>query len=275
MIRTVKPTTSGQRGISYEDRHIITVSKPNKKLTSHKKRISGRDEFGRISIRHRGGGAKRQYRLVDFSSGNIGQSATVETIEYDPNRNARIALIRYNNDEKRYIVAPQKIDVGQNISFDDKTRISVGNRCLLEHIPTGVSIHNIELTPSSKAKIVRSAGTQGLILSKDELYAHIKLPSGEVRKFNLACRASIGQVSNIEHKTITVGKAGRMRHMGKRPTVRGKVMSTRSHPHGGGEASNSIGLKYPKTPWGKHALGVRTRDKHKPSSILIVKRRSL
>jgi len=273
MIRTVKPTTSGQRGISYEDRSVITVKKPYKKLTTHKKKISGRDDRGRISVRHRGGGAKRQYRIIDFSSGTLGMTATVETIEYDPSRNARIALISYENGEKRYIIAPLSVTVGQKISFDDKTRIDVGNRCLLENIPTGTPIHNIELHPSSKAKIVRSAGVQALILSKDKEYAHIKLPSGEVRKFNLACRASIGQVSNVEHKAITIGKAGRMRHIGKRPTVRGKVMSTRSHPHGGGEASNSIGLKYPKTPWGKHALGVRTRDKHKPSSSLIVKRR--
>lgn len=274
MIRQVKPTTSGQRGITYEDRHVLTTTKPYKKLTVHKKKISGRDDRGRISIRHRGGGAKRQYRIVDFGSGSLGASALVETIEYDPNRNARIALIRYEDNVKRYIIAPATLQVGQKIYFDDVTRIVAGNRCLLDTIPTGVPIHNIELTPSSKAKIVRSAGVQALILSKDELYAHIKLPSGEVRKFNRACRASIGQVSNIEHKAITIGKAGRMRHMGKRPTVRGKVMSTRSHPHGGGEASNSIGLKYPKTPWGKHALGVRTRDKHKPSSSLVVKRRS-
>lgn len=274
MIREVNPTSSGQRGVSYEDRSIITIQKPYKKLTVHKKRTSGRDEFGRISIRHRGGGAKRHYRIIDFSSGIIGKTARVETIEYDPNRNARIALIRYENDERRYIIAPLNIGVGHTISFDDKSQISIGNRCLLEHIPTGTPIHNIEISPSSKAKMVRSAGSQAIILSKDELYVHIKLPSGEVRKFNLSCRASIGQVSNVEHKAVTVGKAGRMRHMGKRPTVRGKVMSTRSHPHGGGEASNSIGLKYPKTPWGKHALGVRTRDKHKPSSSLIVKRRS-
>lgn len=272
-MKTMKPTTSGLRMVVYESRSEVSVKKPFKKLTKPSNKIDGRDRFGHISIRHRGNGEKRMYRMIDFSQSKNGETAQVNTIEYDPNRNARIALIRFEDGERRYIIAPADIKIGQNITISENTTIKLGNRMQIGNIPTGIMIHNIELQPNSKAKLVRSAGTGATILSKDDRYAYIKLPSSEVRKFGLKCFASIGQVSNIEHKAIKVGKAGRKRHMGIRPTVRGKVMSPRSHPHGGGEGVNPIGLKYPKTPWGKHAIGGKTRKKSKPSSILIVKRR--
>ena len=271
MIKSRKPTTSGQRFVQYEDKSKITSQKPHKKLLKVINKKSGRDVLGHISTRHKGGGAKRLYRLVDFSNTTF-KDAKVETIEYDPNRNAYIALINIDGN-KKYIIAPTELKIGQLISFQDETSIKAGNRMQLKNIPTGSFIHNLELQPSSKAKIVRAAGTAATLLSKDDLYITVKLPSGEIRKFNPLCYASIGQVSNPEHKLIKIGKAGRKRHMGIRPTVRGKAMHPAAHPHGGGEGVNPIGLKYPKTPWGKIAIGGKTRKVKKPSSKLILVRR--
>jgi large subunit ribosomal protein L2 len=272
-MRIVKPTTSGQRGIIYESRKDITTKKPAASLTRILKKTGGRDAFGHISTRHRGGGVKRKYRIIDFSSGKPNMEAIVKTIEYDPNRNVRIALIKYSDEEIRYILASVGLKVDDKIEFGEKVRIKNGNRMQIGHIPAGTIIHNIELQPGSKAKIVRSAGTGALIQSKDGDYVNVKLPSGEVRKIHILSYASIGQLSNVEHKAMQVGKAGRMRLMGRRPHVRGKAMNPNDHPHGGGEGHTSIGLKYPKTPWGKHALGVKTRKKKKPSSAFIVKGR--
>lgn len=267
-----KPITSGQRGVSYDDRSDITSKKPARSLTKRLNKTGGRDRFGHISTRHRGGGVKRKYRIINFTPGNIGIKGVIQTIEYDPNRNTRIALVKYDDQTICYILAPNETKVGDTV-ISGKGKINPGNRMPLEFIPNGVAIHNIELQPGSKAKLVRSAGTSALVLSKDGDYANVKLPSGEVRKINLKCNASIGQLSNIEHKAISVGKAGRKRLMGRRPSVRGKAMNPNDHPHGGGEGQNSIGLKYPKTPWGKHALGVKTRHKKKPSTSFIVKGR--
>lgn len=271
-MRIVKPTTSGQRGVTYEDRSNVTSQKPAKSLTTRLNKTGGRDRFGHISTRHRGGGVKRKYRIIDFSAGIDGAKGIVQTIEYDPNRNTRICLIKYEDQSIAYILAPNEIKVGDTV-ISGKAKINPGNRMMLEHIPTGVAIHNIELQPGSKAKLVRSAGTSAIVLSKDGDYANIKLPSGEVRKIHLKCYASIGQLSNIEHKAVSIGKAGRQRLMGRRPSVRGKAMNPNDHPHGGGEGNTSVGLKYPKTPWGKHALGVKTRHKKKPSTSFIVKGR--
>jgi large subunit ribosomal protein L2 len=272
-MRIVKPTTSGQRGITYDSRKDITAKKPAASLTVTLKKTGGRDRFGHISTRHRGGGVKRKYRIIDFGPGKTGQTATVKTIEYDPNRNVRIALIKYSDEEIRYILAPLDLKVDDTIEFGENVKAKLGNRLKIKNIPTGMTVHNIELQPGSKAKIVRSAGTGAIIQSKDGNYANVKLPSGEVRKIHVESYASVGQLSNIEHKAISVGKAGRMRLMGRRPHVRGKAMNPNDHPHGGGEGHTSIGLKYPKTPWGKHALGVKTRKKKKPSSAFIVKGR--
>ena|SRR3989338_10506467 len=271
MIISRKPITSGQRSVQYEDRSVITSQKPYKKLLQVLNKKSGRDNLGHISTRHKGGGAKKMYRSINFGNEPL-ESATVETIEYDPNRNAYIALINEGGN-KKYIIATTKIKVGQLISFNKETLAKDGNRMLLKNIPTGLMIYNIEIQPDSKAKIARAAGSAATILSKDDEYVTIKLPSGEIRKFNPNCYASLGQVSNAEHKLIKIGKAGRKRHMGVRPTVRGKAMHPAAHPHGGGEGVNSIGLKYPKTPWGKHARGVRTRKGNKPSAKFISNRR--
>lgn len=269
----VKPTTSGRRGMSFEDRSDITAKKPFKKLTVKLNRTGGRDSFGHISTRHIGGGAKRHYRIINFSSVGEGVTGEVKTIEYDPNRNARISLVKLDSGNHIYIISPIGIQIGQKIEFGSDVKNNLGNRQKIKNIPTGVAIHNIELYPGSNAKLVRSAGTNAKILSKDGDYAHIKLPSTEVRKIHIECFATLGQVSNIEHKDLVYGKAGRKRHMGIRPTVRGKAMYPAAHPHGGGEGVNPIGLKYPKTPWGKNAYGVITRKSKKPSNNAIVRSR--
>lgn len=273
MLRKIKPTTSGQRGMSYESREMISSKKPLKRLTVSLKKTGGRDIFGHLSTRHIGGGAKRKYRLIDFGSIEKCKEAVVKTIEYDPNRNARIALIECSDQQLRYIIAPHQIKIGQKLQFGKDAKNDIGNRMQIKDIQNGVAIHNIELYPSSKAKLARSAGTSAKILSKDGDYANIKLPSSEVRRIHVNCYASIGQVSNIEHKDVVVGKAGRKRHMGIRPTVRGKAMHPDAHPHGGGEGVNPIGLKYPKTPWGKNAYGKITRKAKKVTSKFIVKSR--
>jgi large subunit ribosomal protein L2 len=251
----------------------LTKKKPEKSLTVRLKKHAGRDENGRISIRHRGGGNKRKYRLIDFTMNDrLGDRAEVVAIEYDPNRSARIALIRFENGERRYILAPQGLLVGASVVAAESAEAQVGNRMPLSAIPTGIPIHNIEMEPGRGGKLVRSAGQAATLLAKEGDYGLIRLPSGEMRRIHIRSFASIGAVSFPEHNTVRLAKAGRRRHMGWRPTVRGKAMNVHVHPHGGGEARSSIGMKHPKTPWGKPALGVKTR-RNKRSDRFIVKRR--
>lgn len=273
-IRKYKPTTPGRRHSSVDMFLDVTTTTPYKPLLTIKKRTGGRNSTGRITVRHRGGGAKRQIRIVDFRRTKYDVPARVETIEYDPNRNARVALICYADGERQYMVAPVGLGVGDTVvSSQTKVDVKIGNRLRLDMIPEGMAIYNIELKPGKGAEIVRSAGTMARIMAVDGKYAQIKLPSGEIRLFLRQCMATIGQVGNPDYRHIRWGKAGRKRHLGIRPTVRGKAMNPCDHPHGGGEARNPIGLKAPKTPWGKKALGVKTRNPKKASSKLIISRR--
>lgn len=271
-IRKVRPTTSARRKMSYVDYSSLTRKKPTKSLTVPLKKHSGRDKLGHISIRHRGGGAKRLYRLVNFKQQKIDIPAVVESIEYDPNRTAFIALIKYEDGQKSYILSPKDLKVGDHIITSQKGDIKIGNRLLLRNIPTGISIYNIEIKPGEGGQLIRSAGSSASILAKEGKYAHLRMPSGEIRKIHQDCFATIGIVSNESHSAIHFGKAGRVRHLGIRPTVRGKVMSPAAHPHGGGEGVNPIGMKHPKTPWGKPTIGYRTR-RHKYSDKFIIRPR--
>ncbi len=272
-VKLLKPISNARRGMSVDDFADITSKKPVKSLTTFIKRKAGRNAQGKITIRHRGGGAKRQYRLVDFKMlGNV--DLTVETIEYDPNRSARIALVVDSEGKKSYILAPAGAKVGAKIVYGDEAEIRNGNRKPLKDIPVGTIIYAIELEPGKGAQLVRSAGTKSQLVAKEGGMIQIKLPSGEIRLVSENCLASIGVVSNSEHSNIKVGSAGRKRHMGIRPTVRGKAMNPVDHPHGGGEGGTSIALASgPKTPWGKPALGKKTRDKKKLSGKYIVKAR--
>ncbi len=253
---------------------ILTRNKkPEKKLLVRIKRTGGRDSSGKISVRHIGGGARKMYRLVDFGQGKQDMKAEVKSLEYDPNRTAFIALVEYEDKEKRYILAPKGLKVGDKIETSKKTEVSIGNRMKLKNIPAGTEIYNISLEPEEKGKCVRSAGAKAIVMAHDEGFTLLKMPSSEIRKFKGDCYASIGIVSNQEHRFKKIKKAGTKRRMGKRPAVRGSAMNPCDHPHGGGEGKAPIGLKYPKTPWGKHALGVKTRKKNKWSNKLIVKRR--
>ena len=273
-IKKYKPTSAGRRISSVDAFEDITTSKPEKSLLKIIKKQGGRNSQGKITVRHKGGGAKRFYRLVDFKQDKYDIPGTVSTIEYDPNRNARIALITYKDGEKRYIVAPAKLTVGMTILSSKKdVPIEVGNRLPLDKMPMGMMIYNVELRPGYGAKLARSAGAMIQLMAVEGKYAQLKLPSGEVRLVPKKCAASIGQVSNADYMHIRWGKAGRKRHLGIRPTVRGSVMNPVDHPHGGGEGRQSIGLKAPKTPWGKKALGVKTRSKKKKSNSLIIRRR--
>lgn len=273
-IKKYKPTSAGRRISSVDAFEDITTSKPEKSLLKIIKKQGGRNSQGKITVRHKGGGAKRFYRLVDFKQDKYDIPGTVSTIEYDPNRNARIALITYKDGEKRYIVAPAKLTVGMTIlSSKKEVPIEVGNRLPLDKMPMGMMIYNVELRPGYGAKLARSAGAMIQLMAVEGKYAQLKLPSGEVRLVPKKCAASIGQVSNADYMHIRWGKAGRKRHLGIRPTVRGSVMNPVDHPHGGGEGRQSIGLKAPKTPWGKKALGVKTRSKKKKSNSLIIRRR--
>jgi large subunit ribosomal protein L2 len=274
-IKKYKPLTPARRKSSVDDFSDLTSKKPEKKLLKSKKRTGGRNVTGRITVRHRGGGAKRNIRLIDFKRDKFDIPAKVKTIEYDPNRNARIALVIYKDGEKCYIVAPKELKVGQEIisSKDKKIKIQAGNTMPLKNIPEGSMIYNIELTPGKGGQLARGSGASAQLMAIEGSYATIKLPSGEVRKINKDCLATLGSVSNSEYITIRWGKAGRKRHKGVRPTVRGKVMNPVDHPHGGGEGRQPIGLKYPKTPWGKNALGVKTRKPKKYSDKLIIQRR--
>jgi large subunit ribosomal protein L2 len=274
-IKVYKPITPARRKSSVDTFEDITTSKRNKKLSVGKKRKGGRNNTGKITVRHRGGGAKRSYRLIDFKRDKFDIPGKVVSIEYDPNRNARIALVQYADGEKRYIIAPQQLIVGAEVLSNQGKRIKVqpGNAMALEYIPVGTFIYNIELQPGKGGQIARSAGNSAQLMAVEGRHATIKLPSGEVRKVLKGNMATIGAVSNPDFMNIRWGKAGRKRHLGIKPTVRGKVMNPNDHPHGGGEGSNPIGLKHPKTPWGKPALGVKTRKTKKASNKLIVSRR--
>jgi len=273
-IKIYKPVTPSRRTITVADFSSLTTKKPNKSLTIKLKTHAGRDDLGHISVRHRGGGVKRHYRLVDLKQFGK-QTNKVLTIEYDPYRSAFIALIesQTNKGKKSYILAPDGLKVGDIVEVAEKAEIIIGNRMQLKNIPSGTQIHNLEIQPRSGGKIVRSAGQYATISSKEDDYTNVKLPSGEIRKFHRQCYGSIGRLSNIQHSNVVIGKAGRKRWMGIRPTVRGKAMYPAAHPHGGGEGRNPIGLKYPKTPWGKIAIGGKTRKKKKPSNKFIVKKR--
>ncbi|MDO8513327.1 MAG: 50S ribosomal protein L2 [bacterium] len=272
-LKLIKPTTSGQRKMSYTDFSSITKKKPEKTLTAPLQKNAGRDASGRISVRHQGGGAKRLYRLIDFKQPKCDVPATVEAIEYDPNRTSFIALIKYEDGVKSYIIAPQELKVGDKVITSFKGEIKTGCRYKIKNIPTGIPVYNIELIPGRGGQIVRSAGSSATILAKEGKYAQVRLPSGEVRMIHLEGFASIGTVSNPLNSSARIAKAGRKRHMGIRPSVRGKAMNPVDHPHGGGEGNTSIGLKHPKTPWGKPALGKKTR-KIKYSDPFIVRHRS-
>jgi len=271
-LKMYRPTSPGRRAMSGSSFEEITKSKPEKSLLMPLKKNAGRNNQGRITVRHRAGGAKRRLRVIDFKRDKIGVPGRVTAIEYDPNRSARIALIFYADGDKRYILAPQELEVGDTIQAGENAEIRPGNALPLKALPTGTTIHNIELQRGKGAQMVRSAGGSAQLLAKEGDYAHIRLPSGEVRLVRSECMATVGQVGNAEHQGISLGKAGRSRWLGRRPTVRGSAMSPRDHPHGGGEGRSPIGLPGPKTPWGKPALGYRTR-KNKASDRLIVRRR--
>ncbi len=270
-LRTYKPTSPGQRGTVLADFSEITKKKPEKSLLAPLKKRGGRNNKGRITVRHRGGGHKRRYRIIDFKRDRTAE-AGVLAIEYDPNRSARIALVQCSDGAKRYIIAPDGVGVGQRISAADDASVAVGNTAKLKDIPTGTYVHNIELSPGRGGQLVRSAGVVAQVMAHEGKHSLIRLPSGEMRMILAECKATVGQVGNLDHKNIKLGKAGRSRHRGIRPTVRGSAMSPRDHPHGGGEGRSGIGLPHPKTPWGKPALGPRTR-RRRASDRLIVRRR--
>jgi large subunit ribosomal protein L2 len=272
-IRQFKPTSPGRRGASGYTFEEITKKKPEKSLTEPLKKSGGRNNQGRITVRHRGGGHKRKYRIIDFKRNKIGVPATVIAIEYDPNRSARIALVQYEDGEKRYILCPLGLKVGDRVESGPEAEIRVGNALPLRNIPTGTVIHNIELYPGRGGQMVRSAGAAAQLIAKEGDYALLRMPSGEMRRVRAECMATVGQVGNVEHNQISLGKAGRSRHRGIRPTVRGSAMTPRDHPHGGGEGKAPIGLPGPKTPWGKPALGYRTRH-NKRTDKYIVRRRT-
>jgi len=271
-IKKFKPTSPGRRFVTVSTFEEITKTEPEKSLMEPLKKSAGRNTQGRLTVRHRGGGHKRMFRVLDFKREKDGIPAKVASVEYDPNRSARIALLNYADGEKRYIIAPVGLEVGQTVISGPDSDIKVGNCLPLKNIPLGTMIHNIELYPQGGGQLVRSAGTSAQLMAKEGKYANIRMPSGEMRLLLLTCRATIGQVGNVDHENITVGKAGRKRWMGIRPTVRGVVMNPVDHPHGGGEGRSPIG-RNPVTPWGKPALGARTRRKNKTSDKLIVKRR--
>ncbi len=274
-LKKYKPTTPSRRFMSVVDyQSYITREEPEKSLTKPKKQKAGRNNQGRITLRHRGGGNKRKYRIIDFyRRDKDGVPGVVRSIEYDPNRTAFIALVVYRDGEKRYIIAPEGIKVGDEILSGPDAPIKPGNALPLSKIPEGVPIHNIEIVPGKGGQIVRAAGTQAVMLSKDENWIYVRLPSGEIRKFHHECYATVGQVSNVDHENVVMGKAGRRRWLGFRPSVRGVAMNPVDHPHGGGEGRTKG--KIPKTPWGKIAKGVKTRNPRKPSSAFVVKRRRI
>ena len=272
-IKNYKPNTPGTRGMSTLVNDEITKTTPEKSLLVKKSKTGGRNNQGKITVRHIGGGARRKYRLIDFKRNKDGVEGRVASIEYDPNRSANIALINYLDGEKRYIIAPLGLKVGDKIENGVNADIKVGNALPLENIPVGTTVHNVELNPGAGAKLARSAGTSVQILGKEGKYVIIRLRSGETRKVLATCRATIGEVGNSDYELVNLGKAGRKRHLGIRPTVRGSVMNPNDHPHGGGEGRAPIGRAQPMTPWGKPALGLKTRKTKKASEKLIMSRR--
>ena len=272
-IKKYNPTTPGLRGMTGSTFEEITADKPEKGLTETVKKHSGRNARGKITVRHRGGGTRLRYRIIDFKRDKDDIPAKVKTIEYDPGRSANIALLVYADGEKKYIIAPKKLKVGDKVMSGEKADIVEGNALPLKNIPVGTVVHCIELKPGKGAQMARSAGTKAQLMAKEGKYAQVRLPSGEVRMVRIECRATIGEVGNEDHGNIKIGKAGRKRNMGIRPTVRGSVMNPNDHPHGGGEGKAGIGRDGPVTPWGKPALGYKTRKKNKPSDKYIVKRR--
>ena len=272
-IKTYNPYTPSRRQMSGYDFEEITTSTPEKSLTVSLKKNAGRNAQGKITVRHRGGGSRRKYRIIDFKRNKDGIPAVVKTIEYDPNRTANIALVCYADGEKRYILAPVGLKVGQEIMNGANAEVKVGNCMELKDMPVGTQIHNIEMHPGHGGQLVRAAGVSAQLMAKEGKYAIIRMPSGEMRMIPIVCRASIGQVGNSEHNLVNIGKAGRKRHMGIRPTVRGSVMNPNDHPHGGGEGRAPVGRPGPCTPWGKPALGYKTRKKNKQSNKMIIRRR--
>ena len=272
-IKTYRQYTPSRRQMTGSDFAEITKTTPEKSLLAPKSRQAGRNNQGKITVRHRGGGAKKKYRIIDFKRNKDGIAATVIGIEYDPNRTANIALICYEDGEKAYILAPEGLKDGMKVMNGPEAEVRVGNCLPLSEIPVGTQIHNIELYPGKGGQLVRSAGNSAQLMAKEGKYATLRLPSGEMRMVPIICRASVGVVGNGDHSLINVGKAGRKRHMGFRPTVRGSVMNPNDHPHGGGEGKTGIGRPGPSTPWGKPALGLKTRKKNKSSNKLIVRRR--
>jgi large subunit ribosomal protein L2 len=272
-VKKFRPTTNARRGMSTLVNDEITKNTPEKSLVVKKKKASGRNNLGRITVRHRGGGEKRKYRLIDFKRNKFDVTGKVAAIEYDPNRSANIALINYKDGEKSYIIAPKDLKVGDIIVSGQNVDVKVGNAMPIANIPVGTVIHNIELRPGKGAQLARSAGSSAQILGREEKYVLIRLRSGETRKVLGTCMATIGEVGNTDYALVNLGKAGRTRHMGIRPTVRGSVMNPNDHPHGGGEGRAPVGRKQPMTPWGKPALGMKTRNNKKASTKLIVSRK--
>ena len=272
-IKTYNPYTPSRRNMSGYDFEEITASTPEKSLTTSLKKHAGRNAQGKITVRHHGGGSRRKYRIIDFKRNKDGIPATVKSIEYDPNRTANIALICYADGEKKYILAPVGLKVGQTVMNGAEAEIKVGNCMELKDMPVGTQIHNIEMYPGHGGQLVRAAGVSAQLMAKEGKYATLRLPSGEMRMVPIVCRATVGVIGNGEHALVNIGKAGRKRHMGIRPTVRGSVMNPNDHPHGGGEGKTGIGRPGPCTPWGKPALGLKTRKKNKQSNKMIVRRR--
>jgi large subunit ribosomal protein L2 len=273
-IKKYNPTSPARRHMSVSAFEEITKTTPERSLLEPLKKNAGRNSYGKITVRHRGGGNRRKYRIIDFKRDKDGVAANIIAIEYDPNRSANIALLEYEDGEKRYIIAPYGIKVGDKLVSGSGADIKPGNAMNIADIPVGTLIHNIELSPGRGGQLVRGAGTSAQLMAKDGGYAQVRLPSGEVRMIRLDCKATIGQVGNLDYENIKIGKAGRKRHMGWRPTVRGSVMNPCDHPHGGGEGKSPIGRPSPMTPWGKPALGLKTRSKKNKSNKFIVKRRN-
>jgi len=273
-VKVYKPTTPSRRGMSVLTFEEITAKKPERSLLVSLKKHSGRNSYGRITVRHKGGGVRRKYRLIDFKRNTTDAEATVVSIEYDPNRSANIALIQYDDGKKAYIIAPDKLSVGDKIRSSVEADIKPGNCLPLEFIPLGTLVHNVEMHPGKGAQLVRAAGMYAQVMAKENGYAQLRLPSGEVRMIALNCKATVGTVGNSDHENVNLGKAGRKRHMGIRPTVRGSVMNPCDHPHGGGEGKSPVGRPGPVTPWGKPAMGYKTRSKKNKSDKFIVKRRN-
>lgn len=273
-IKTYKPTTPGRRGMTVVDYSGLSKVAPEKSLLETVKKHSGRNSYGRITVRHKGGGNRRKYRIIDFKRNKLGVDAEVMTLEYDPNRTAFIALVKYEDGEKRYILAPEGLNVGDKIRAGADADIKPGNALPMANIPVGTVIHNIELHPGKGAQLVRSAGNMAQLMARENGYALVRLPSGELRNVPENCMATIGVVSNQDHSNVDLGKAGRTRHMGVRPTVRGSVMNPNDHPHGGGEGKSPVGRPGPVTPWGKPAMGYKTRKKKNVTDKFIVKRRN-